>query len=281
MNIHVNELGQWPDIRQLRRQLHLEKTRADHMDLFGEEPPAELLTPYGLSAEGERDLPTVQKKYRDRAKNIRRCWNRTQLFLPEMLLPGQSQSVLEMSTAHGGMLEVLRHFGHRVTGNDYANMMKSAGGRSSSFFRGLNDESFERPRDDEGRPLTEDRPVDWPYRHIVEAVDLPMAIFDAGVTPYPFADKHFDVLICIQAIEHYCRPGDWHRVLDEFCRITRKTILVVPNPMNERMAGEPGYEEEFRAALLDLRRFNRNGFRCTSCHMHWSAPMGFKLTAEG
>ncbi|APX89520.1 hypothetical protein BV394_07170 [Brevirhabdus pacifica] len=282
MNIRVNEPVSVPsELRVLERRLHLEKTKADHMDLFGEEPPAELLTPYRLGAESLSRSALLQKKYTDRARNISRCWNRTQLFLPELLLPGAPQRVLEMSTAHGAMLEILRHYGHDVTGNDYANMMKSRGGRDSSYFRKVNDEGFARFRDDYGNrldPEADDAP-DWPYRHITNAINLPMEIFDAGVTPYPLVDKSFDVLICFQAIEHYCRPSGWAAVLDEFCRITRKTIVVVPNPLTEGLQADPDYSAEYRQVMLDLRRFDRNGFRCTSVHMHWSQPSGFKLTA--
>lgn len=266
--------------RRHRREMHLVKTGGDHMDLFGDPVPEALLEPYDLDGERLIRSEQIQKKYRDRAANSKRCWNRIQLFLPELLIQSRPQKVLEMSTAHGGMLDILRHFGHDVTGNDYANMMKNKPGRPSSFFRAANDEGFSRAVDDHGNELeaAETEP-DWPYRHITEALDLPMAIFDAGYTPYPFEDKAFDVLICIQAIEHYCHPRDWMRVVDEFCRITSKTILLIPNPITPSLAQDPDYKAEFDQFMLEMRRYDRNGFMCTSCHMHWSQPQGFKLTS--
>jgi len=266
--------------RRHRRELHLVRTSGDHIDLFGDPVPEELLAPYDLDGDGMIRSSQIQKKYCDRARNTRRCWNRIQLFLPELLITQTPHKVLEMSTAHGGMLDILRHYGHDVMGNDYANMMKDRPGKPSSFFRRANDEGFARAMDDHGNKLEAiaEQP-DWPYRHITEALDLPMAIFDAGHTPYPFEDDAFDVLICIQAIEHYCHPRDWMKVVDEFCRVTRKTILLIPNPITPSLAMIEDYKAEYDKFMLEMRRYDRNGFMCTSCHMHWSQPQGFKLTA--
>jgi len=267
-----------PKIRKIVRK---ERTKADHMDLFGQEPPADLLTPYRLDRDGLERSAKLQQKYVQRARNIRRCWNRVQLYLPEMIGCDASLDVLEMSTAHGGMLEILRHFGHSVTGNDYANMVSRRHGQAMSQFRALNDRNFSRVDDDMGLPIPSDADTvpDWPYRHIVEAIDIPIRIFDAGKTPYPFADKSMDVVMCLQAIEHYCHPRDWMPIIDEFCRISRKTVFVLLNRLIPEFAAQDEYRKAFDDFRLQMRSYNRNGFTCVANFVHWNAPLGFKLMA--
>lgn len=264
-----------PKIRKLVRK---ERTKADNIDLFGERPPEELLTDYPLDAEGLERNKVMQQKYVTRARNIERCWNRTQLYLPE-LIGSEPQDVLEMSTAHGGMLEVARHFGHNVMGTDYANMAWSKDGEAMAQFRELNDPDFVREVDDRGNLIDPEKP-DWPYRHITESIDLPMTVFDAGQVPYPFADKSYDVVMCFQAIEHYCHPKDWMDIVDEFCRISRKTVFIMLNRLIPEFRAREDYHEAFTAFRLGMRNYRKNGFVCTSCHVHWDQALGFKLTAQ-
>ncbi|WP_368186475.1 hypothetical protein [Aestuariibius sp. HNIBRBA575] len=264
-----------PKVRKLVRQ---ERIKADTLDLFGENAPAELLTPYPLDDDGLARNEKIQQKYANRAKNIQRCWNRVQLYFPE-LIGAEPQDVLEMSTAHGGMLEVLRHFGHNVMGTDYANMVWSKDGGAMAQFRALNDENFQRDVDDFGNEITGEKP-DWPYRHIVESVDLPMTVFDAGIAPYPFADKSMDVTMCFQAIEHYCHPDDWMSIVDEFCRISRKTVFVMLNRLIPEFRAKEDYKASFDDFRLQMRSYRKNGFVCTGSFIHWDQALGFKLTAQ-
>lgn len=241
-------------------------------------PPEELLSDYQLDADGIARNKTIQQKYAVRHKNIRRAWNRTQLYLPE-LLNGPKQDVLELSTAHGAMLEVARHYGHNVMGTDYANMAWSKDGAALAQFRNLNDENFERTIDDRGNPIDLEKP-DWPYRHITECIDLPMTVFDAGKAPYPFEDKSYDTLMCFQAIEHYCHPEDWLTLVDEFCRISRKTVFIMLNRLIPEFRAIPEYRDQFNSFRHALRSYNNNGFSCTGCFVHWDQALGFKLTAQ-
>ena len=110
--------------QQLERKVQRQLIRGDFANLFGEAVPEELLTPYSFAEADADRVAMLQQKYTNRAWNIRRCWNRTERFLPELMIPGAPpQQVLELSTAHGGMLEVARHFGHGVMGTDYANFV--------------------------------------------------------------------------------------------------------------------------------------------------------------
>ncbi len=270
-------------VKGLIRRVRQLKVGGDVMDLFGDPIPSELMGEYRVDDFDSNLRRGIQKKYLKRPSNIKRCWNRVQLYLPELMhhdAPGQK--VLEMSTAHGGMLEVLRHFGHDVLGNDYLNFVSNTSEKSRAFFRNLNDKDFQRETDDYGLPVPgpEDELVDWPYRRIIDSINIPMALFDAGHVPYPFEDKKFDVLICMQAIEHYCHPKDWMTIIDEFCRITRRSIVLLLNPVRDNLGGAPDdYEEAYSEAKYNLRNYRRNGFACTSCHMHWGEPVGFKLSA--
>lgn len=266
-----------PEIRKLVRQ---ERNKADNLDLFGEKPPAALMTPYPLSPEGKERSAKLQQKYVDRARNIERCWNRIQLYLPELLTTKDPHRVLEMSTAHGAMLEILRHYGHDVVGNDFANMVSRRAGQEMSQFRALNDETFTRTEDDIGLPIEGATEIDWPYRHIVESIGLPMKIFDAGHVPYPFEDKQFDVIICSQAIEHYCHPTDWMPIVDEFCRLSRKTVFVLLNRLIPEFRAKEDYNAAFTAFRHGMRAYDRNGFHCVASFVHWDQALGFKLMAK-
>ncbi len=266
--------------RRLEKRVRAERVMGDNGHLFDHPVPAELLTPYSNGDNTELEQIRVQRKYINRANNIRRCWNRFQLYLPELMYPEEPQDIFEMSTAHGGMLEVARHFGHTVLGNDFPNMLNNKQTELASTHRRLNDETFVCETDNHGIQIPKDHKVhDWPYRPIIEAIDIPMTLFDAGRTPYPLADKSKDVLICMQSIEHYCHPQDWMLILDEFCRITRKTILIMLNPVIGHFANDPFYTECFEKARHDLHMYRRNGFRTTSCHIQWSQVLVFKITA--
>lgn len=275
--------GDERQVRRLQKQNRVLWAGADFVDLFGDPIPEALQGDYPIDAVDDHLERPLQRKYKSRPNNIRRSWNRVQLYLPELMhADTKPHKVLEMSTAHGGMLEVLRYFGHDVTGNDYVNMV--AGDEAGlALYRPANAEGFERETDDYGLPVPQSGTAlqDWPYRKIIEAMEIPMALFDAGKTPYPFDDKAFDVLLCFQAIEHYCHPDDWAKILAEFCRITQKTIFVMLNPKMERLPSEPeGYNAAYLRARMALRNFKAHGFICSGCFMHWGEPVGFKLTAQ-
>lgn len=268
------------DVRALQKTIRRQRLVADSGKLFDSVPPPELLTPYPIDDPNAGKERAIQAKYTKRDSNIRRCWNRVQLYLPELMHEGAPQKIFEMSTAHAGMLEVLRHFGHDVEGNDYANMVQAKNLDHATTFRSLNDQTFSRDVDDYGIQANEDGVFDtWPYREITESVDIPVKLFDAGVVPYPLDDKSQDYLLCFQAIEHYCHPEHWMEIVHEFCRVTRKSIVLLLNPIFSRYERHPAYKAAFETFLAEMQRFNDKGFVTTSCHIHWCQPLGFKLTA--
>lgn len=218
----------------------------------------------------------LQGKYLKRRRNIARAMNRVHLYLPE-LVHGPPCSVLELSTGHGAILEVLRHYGHTVLGNDYPNMVSGRRERPSALFRSLNDPDFVREVDDYGLPIPTDAAPDWPYRPIIESVGLPMNIFDAGCTPYPVADGAHDYVLCFQAIEHYCHPRDWMAVVAEMRRIARRGIFILLNPMLPDLAARSDYAEAFEGFRSAMRRHDEGGFRCVGVFVNWGQALGFKL----
>lgn len=244
--------------------------------LFPSAPPRELLREYDLPADAWDHLTRrPQRKYLSRRRNIRRAWNRVQVFLPE-LMGGHALEVLELSTAHGAVLEVLRHFGHRVTGNDYANFVASGEGRA--LLRAPGETISGRAVDDYGIPLGPDgEAADWPYRPIIESIGIPMKLFDCGRLPWPIADKSVDVVLSLQAIEHYCHPSGWDEIVAEMCRVARRTVVVLLNPLRADLARDADYARAFETARLRLRDWDRDGFRCIGCHIAWGQALGFKL----
>ena len=265
---------------KLRRHYRHLRVGADHADLFGQDIPTHLLTDYECDDVNAGLSRIVQRKYTVRARNIRRAWNRIELLLPELMSStGPRKAILEMSTAHGAVLEVLRHFGHEVVGNDFANMLQDNEGAKSSVLRPVNFAGDQRARDDYGN-LIEGEKTLWPYKNIIDSIGIPMRIFDAGQTPYPVGDKEFDVTICLQAIEHYCHPDDWMVIVEEFCRITRNSIVILLNPpARAAQMAEDDYLASFNRARNDLRQYNSNGFRCVHSSIWFGEALGFKLMA--
>lgn len=179
--------------------------------------------------------------------------------------------VLELSSAHGGMLEIYRHFGHEILGNDHANFLHEGAEERPGHRTEIVTASTG------GEAISQE--ITWPYRKIVESIDLPTTIFDAGKTPYPLEDKNVDYLMTFQAIEHYCHPLAWPALIDEFCRVARRAIIVMLNPLHGHLVNDNEYGIAFEDARKLLARFDRNGFRCTSVHIQWAQALGFKLTA--
>ena len=52
--------------------------------------------------------------------------------------------------------------------------------------------------------------------------------YDLEHLPYPFADKSFDTVLCLDVLEHLEQA---HGALDELCRIARHSVVIcLPNP---------------------------------------------------
>lgn len=226
--------------------------------------PAEFFKPYQLGRYSEDRIQDVMWKYLSHEQNIERAWVRINHHMPETLDSAQPLDILEFSTAHGAMLEIWRREGHRVVGTDFA-WTSEDGARVKH--KGVRKPWHRQMLDDVRRTKHTGKPgkviEGWPYQPIIESLDLDVRLFDGGVRPYPFEDDSFDVVCCFQAIEAYSEPEGWLDTIREFCRISRKSVVVGFNPLPVHNAENEGRIAAARAAWMELQRFNELGFRTT------------------
>lgn len=226
-------------------------------------PLPEVFKPgYNLGGYPRDRVTQIMWKYLGRMVNCERAWVRINSHCPDTLI-APPMDILELSTAHGAMLEIWRHFGHRVVGTDFPWLTPEKAYRQRRSLRRWQEAMLRdlalRPHDN---PRAEVVPG-WPYQPIIESLGLDVRLFDGGVLPYPLADKSFDLVCCYQAIEAYARPARWREIVDEFCRIARKTVLIGFNPLGVGNASDTELAREAHAAWLALQRYDRNGFRTT------------------
>lgn len=245
---------------------------------FDDLPPEDFAQPYAIDAATlDRMGRSVQRKYVLRFKNIRRSWAILLQYLPELMAPGAPRrAVLEMSTAHGATLEILRHKGHRVRGNDFPNFLGRGTGPDTRY-RGVNEHDLALEVDDHGLNPNPGEVALWPYHAIIESLNLPVDLFDGGRLPYPYDDLSFDCVICLDALEHYCHPRDWLSVIDEFVRLARESVLVITNPVQAQNLGNAEYMEAFHAFQRQMRGYDRGGMRCVHAGINRNQLTAFKL----
>ena len=220
--------------------------------------PSQLQTPYELKGYPESRCTRIMHKYLDRPRNIARAWQRIHLHLPETIETSQKLNILELSTAHGAMLEVWRDAGHNCIGTDFNAGVGVAHRRAkpiSDNLKNVFDTAHNHPKsaDDPG----------WLYQPIIESLGLDVRLFSGGDLPYPFETKQFDVLACYQALEAYDHPDKWVQIVDEFCRITKSTIVIGFNPPGKGHFRDDAYITATKSAWESLRTYNKNGFVCS------------------
>lgn len=239
-------------------------------------PPVEFTVPYNLSpADLALVSRTVQRKYVSRFKNIRRGWATLLQHMPELMAAGAApQEVLELSTAHGAILEILTSKGHRAVGTDYPNHLGR--GAADSRYRDVNGLDLSGLTDTHGLNAGGGN-ARWPYQPIIDSIGADVRLFDAGMLPYPLADASFDTVICLDAIEHYCHPRDWMQIVGEFTRIARKSVLLILNPMQAQQEANPDYAAPYRAFQRALRAYDHSGFTCVHAGLNRNELAVFKL----
>jgi SAM-dependent methyltransferase len=247
---------------------------------FDDPPPEDFVQPYQIAPEVLVNLArTIQRKYILHFKNIRRSWASLLQYMPELMAEGAApRDVLEMSTAHGATLEILRHKGHRVVGNDYTNFL-SPGAEANTRLRPVNGDDLTGLRGCNGHIAGENG--DWPYRLITESLGLDVRLFDAGSTPYPLAEKSFDTVLCFDAIEHYCHPDDWMTIIDEFVRLARRSVLVITNPVQGQFVDDDSYMVPFHSFQRAMRSYDKAGFQCVHAGLNRNQLTVFKLVHTG
>lgn len=265
----------------LKRESKAQPSYDEVIAAFDDIPPPDLTVPYDLTPEGlDHVSRCIQRKYVIHFKNIRRSWAILLQHMPELMAEDcPPRVVLEMSTAHGATLEILRRKGHQVIGNDFANFV--GGAELDSRFRDFGGADLTTARDDHGLHDGSGQVRDWPYRPITESLGLDVRLFDAGTPPYPFEDKSVDTVICLDAIEHYCHPRDWMKVVAEFRRIARRSILLIPNAMPPYAYKDLDYRETVYAFQREIRQFQQDGWHCVHAGINRNQLSVFKLMQIG
>jgi hypothetical protein len=230
------------------------KRKADHKYAWLPAPPLDINEPYKLGNYAQSDVSgAIAKKYLDRAANIKRSWTRICTHLPETVDTTERLKILDFSTAHGAMLEIWNALGHDAEGTDYA-VPEGHGKKYRKI--SSDDQVFQSLH---GNPVGKVQ-SGWIYQPIIESIGARVHLFDAGKVPYNFADKSFDYICCYQAIEAYAVPAEWDKIVDEFCRIARRGIVIGFNPPPLRADNSSGWEVT-KIAWEKLRTYKKNGFK--------------------
>jgi hypothetical protein len=257
----------------------MRRSELEERQLWCPPVPADFPAHYEFGGYPEHQVIRIARKYLGRTENIHRSWARIHYHFPETVNTAESLDILEFSTAHGAMLEVWRHLGHRVRGTDFGGWHEDYNAKATKpkFL----DAAFSKSH---SNPVAEVN-LGWIYQPIIESLGLEVDIFDAGALPYAYADKSFDVVCCYQAIEAYAGPEGWLDIAKEFCRIARKSVVIGFNPPPLKLRENEEHMKAARAATEALRSYNHDGFRSaflefgqTNAGYH---PTAVKLIATG
>jgi len=257
----------------------MRRTEQQERNLWCPPLPASFPKHYRLAGYPEHQVVRIAQKYVMRQENLRRAWARVHHHFPETTTGGEALDILEFSTAHGGMLEVWAHLGHRIRGTDFGGWPDDYNPKAKRH-KSLH-HVFAKAHDHERAPMN----LGWIYQPIIESLGFQVDFFDAGKLPYAYADKSQDIICCYQAIEAYAQPEGWGAVVEEFCRIARRSIVVGFNPPPLKLRRDDDHMARARAATEELRQWDRAGFRCvfmefgeTNAGFH---PTAVKLVATG
>jgi ubiquinone/menaquinone biosynthesis C-methylase UbiE len=194
----------------------------------------------------------------------------TQKYLPELLSSEKKYNVIELSMGIGVFISYIRdELKHNILGTDYLNFCSSKSenkleptceNKNCCHYRSLNDNTWIKPLKD--RTGASDI-NDWRYKDDILKRNIPYKLFDGGYVPYPIKNKEFDFLICRAALEAYCHPNDWSKLIDEFVRITKKKIYLEMNGPPKYHNNDKSYCDAFKNGLNDIKNYNNNNFKTT------------------
>lgn len=217
--------------------------------------PENLFDHYKLGGYEKYQVARIANKYLSRKVNIKRAWARIHCHFPETLNANIPLDILEFSTAHGAMLEIWRHFGHRVQGTDFQDW-------PDGYRRKLGIPKWlEHDLEDRHSNKRSKKNLGWIYQPIIESAGLDVDLFDAGSLPYFYKSNSFDVVCCYQAIEAYAHPKYWCDILAEFCRIARATVVLGFNSPPAKLRDDKDYLDAVQTATEAIRSNKEFGFR--------------------
>lgn len=93
-----------------------------------------------------------------------------------------------------------------------------------------------------------------------------IGFFPGSVTRLPFADNHFDTVICTHTIEHIIPV---QRAIDELIRITKRQLIVVTPCQRYFYYTLDGHMHFFYKAEELLRYFGLKKYSCVKLGMDW------------
>ena len=214
---------------------------------------------YRLGGYSTQQIDRIMWKYLVRRNNCERAWVRILQHMPETL-NSEPLDILELSTAHGAMLEIWRHYGHRVAGTDFAWAKGDAKVQRKGTKKPWQFQEMELLRAQTSECERVEEIDGWPYQPIIESLGLDVTLHDGGLLPYPFGDNSFDYVCAYQAIEAYADPARWPEIVDEMVRIARRCVVLGFNPPEVAMRADEEMWGRCRAAWDDMMTYNRNGF---------------------
>ena len=142
-------------------------------------------------------------KFLNRKRTITLNAKRLFQYVPEFLKP--KSMILDVSCGSGASLEVIRCAGADGLGLEFSSASKNKKPLNEEYYKDVNAYSD--------------------YEPCLISQRLNYIVHDCSRTPYPFEDNSFDLVLNYGAITFYGEPKEWPRILNEFKRISKDTIL--------------------------------------------------------
>tara|TARA_B100001027_G_C16228575_1_gene313421 strand:- start:416 stop:1030 length:615 start_codon:yes stop_codon:yes gene_type:complete len=146
-------------------------------------------------------------KFLDRNRTIKSNWNRLHSCAEDVLLGEKTARILDVGCGNGATMEIFRYYGHEAVGLDVP----------------FGDSHL--------------------YSPMLNSQGLKCVVHDGAVTPYPFKDDEFDLVVCWGVFNFFRPVQGWPDILDEFARITKRSIILAPNMGKAYDQGKPLIEK--------------------------------------
>ena len=155
-------------------------------------------------------------KFLNRTRTLKINAKRLFQYVPEFMKPGND--ILDVSCGGGATLEIIKCVGSNGIGLEYYSSSGNKKPLCPEYYKDVNAYSN--------------------YEPLLKSQNMNYKIYDCSVTPYPFKDNSFDLVVNYGAITFYGEPEMWHVILDEFKRLSKNTILLGVNVGHKWDRGE-------------------------------------------
>jgi len=153
-------------------------------------------------------------------------WKWCLQYLPEYTIYNNKiYNVIDISAACGSSLEVIKHFNNNVFATD-----------NYTSYNGY-------------------------YKEALSSQNIPQQKLNIKKLPYDITSKSYDLLIHAGAI-HFCNFSIWDKIIDEFTRISKKTIIISLNTMpDDKMCIGKNILSNWKSIGWDLVYNNYNVYK--------------------